>query len=109
MTDAPTNGWLSPKGTMYGGSLGCHAVCQERFYGHEANPGKAMEQAGWWKLSGFLASDCPRWVGVRPATLQQREYIVEWCKAWNAAKREHKHAPLINMKTATLPDFEGIQ
>ncbi len=108
MPGVPTDGWLSPKGKMYSGTLGCHTLYEERFYGHADDPGKAMEQAGWWKLSSFLTAGCPTWIGVRPATLHQREYIVEWCKSWNAATHEHRLSSLITLKVARLPDFQGI-
>jgi hypothetical protein len=105
MDDVPSNGWLSPKGTMFAVSFNDHIKITCRFYGHTSNPEYAMEQAGWWKLSNFTDRGRPRWMGCRRATRQQRSYIRRWCHRWNGELDNHGWASLISRKYVEVPEL----
>jgi len=95
-TDA--EGWLSPNGKMF---YGRHVDVAFRFYGHADDPYRSMDEAGWWRLR-VQRRKTPEWVGLRPATPRQRQYITRWVR-W----RNHRY-PLPHQQ-AEAPVFRGIE
>ncbi len=76
-TDAEA--WISPNGNMF---YGTHVDVAFRFYGHTDGPHRHMDEAGWWRICS-RSRNAPEWVGLRPATRQQRQYIVRWVRERN--------------------------
>lgn len=105
MGDLPSNGWLSPKGTMFAVSPSGHIQVTCRFYGHASNPEYAMEQAGWWKLTDVSTRGRPEWLGYRRATKEQCNYIRWWCYKWNGSLDNHGWASLIIRKYVDVPEL----
>ena len=93
-TDA--EGWLSPNGKMF---YGTHVDVAFRFYGDTDDPHRRMDEAGWWRIRS-QRQNAPEWVGLRPATPQQRQYIVRWVR-----ERNNQH-PLSHQ--AEVPPFRGV-
>ena len=93
-TDA--EGCLSPNGKMF---FGPHVDVAFRFFAHADDPYRRMEEAGWWRLR-VQRRKTPEWVGLRPATPQQRQYITRWVQERNYQQ------PHEQMK---VPAFRGIE
>jgi hypothetical protein len=53
-------------------SLGCHSKLAHFIFPERLDCYRAVEEAGWWKLYSFRQTDYPKWLGLKPATTNQR-------------------------------------